>query len=105
MVLRAKNPWPGTKISLEDWNPECDPAVLRIEAGAEVLTLALPFHDGLELGGKYEGALLLPPGKSPWLSKLKVLSLGKPYLDVELEVTQDEVHLVKLPLIDLRFAR
>ena len=104
-VLRAKNPWPGTQISLEDWNPGCDPAVLRIEAGAEVLTLALPFHDGLELGGKYEGALLLPPGKSSWLSKLKVLSLGRPYLDVELEVTQDEVHLVKLPLIDLSFAR
>lgn len=105
VVLGATNPWPGTRISLEDWNPDCEPARLRIEAGAEVLSLALPFHDGLERGGRYEGALLLPPGQTPWLKKLRVLALGRAHLEVELEVTKEEVHLLHLPLIDLRFTR
>ena len=63
VVLAARNPWPGTRVSLEDWNPECDPAQLRIEAGAEVLTMPLEFHDGFERGGKYQGALILPAGE------------------------------------------
>lgn len=103
VVLTARNPWPGTRISLEDWNPECEPARLRIEAGKELLDLSLPFHDGLELGGRYQGALLLPAGKSPWLHKLRVLALGRSHLEVELVVTKDEVHVLHLPLIDLRF--
>ncbi|MDP1830030.1 MAG: hypothetical protein Q8L48_42600 [Archangium sp.] len=105
VVLTATKPWAGTRITLEDWNPGCEPARLRVEAGAEVLSLELPFHDGLELGGRYVGALLLPPGQTPWLKKLRVLALGRSHLDVELEVTREEVHLLRLPLIDLRFAR
>jgi hypothetical protein len=105
VLLTASNPWPGTRITLEDWNPDCDPARLRIEAGAEVLSLPLPFHDGFERGGRYDGALLLPPGKTAWLNKLRVLALGGSHLDVALEVTKDEVHLLRLPLIDLRFPR
>lgn len=105
VVLLASNPWPGTRISLEDWNPDCEPARLHVESAGEVLSLALPFHDGLELGGRYEGAILLPAGKTPWLSKLRVLALGRAHLDVKIEVTKEEVHLLKLPLIDLRFPR
>jgi hypothetical protein len=105
VVLQASNPWPGTRVSLEDWNPDCEPAVLRIEAGSEVLSLPLPFHDGFELGGRYQGALLLPAGNTPWLKKLRLLALGRAALDVELEVTAKEVHLWHLPVLDLHFPR
>jgi hypothetical protein len=103
-VLSAKNAWAGTKVSLEDWNPHCEPATLRIEAGTEVLTLPLQFRDGLVLNGKYVGALLLPEGQTPWLKKLRAAALGASHLDVKLEVTGKEVHLLHLPLVDLRFA-
>jgi len=105
VVLEASNPWPGTRVSLEDWNPECEPAQLRIEAGSEVLSLPLPFHDGFELGGRYQGALLLPAGNTPWLKKLRLLALGRSALEVELEVTAEEVHLWHLPVLDLHFPR
>ena len=104
-VLKAKNPWPGSTISLEDWNPGCEPASLRIEAGAEVLNLPLPFRDGLIPNGKYVGALLLPEGKTTYLKKLRGAAMGRSHLDVKLEVTKDEVRLLRPPFIDLRFAR
>ena len=104
-VLKAKNPWPGSTLSLEDWNPGCEPASLRIEAGAEVLNLPLYFRDGLIPNGKYVGALLLPEGKTPYLKKLRGTAMGRSYLDVKLEVTKDEVRLLRPPFIDLSFAR
>ena len=105
VALGALNPWPGTRITLEDWNPGCDPAVLHLEAGAEVLNLELPFHNGLELGRHYKGALLLPRGETPWLKKLRLIAGGADHLDVLVEVRKKEVRLVRLPILDLRFAR
>ena len=109
LELTAKDPWPKTRLTLSRWNALCPPALLHVEAGAEVLDLELPFHFGLALGTdddrSLHGALLLPKGKTPWLRKLRVLARGKDHLDVELTVTKDEVRLRKLPLLDLHFAR
>lgn len=33
------------------------------------------------------------------------MAAGSPHLDVDLEVTKDEVRLLRLPVIDLRFRR
>ena len=67
--------------------------------------MPLEFHDGFELGGKYQGALIVPAGNTPWLKKLRLLALGRAALEVELEVTKEEVHLRHLPVVDLRFPR
>jgi hypothetical protein len=104
-VLLASNPWANTRISLEDWNPACEPARLRIEAGAEVLDLALPFHPVVLPAHHYKGAVLLPAGNTPWLKKLRLVAAGSTHLDVDLEVTKDEVHVLRLPVIDLRFRK
>lgn len=108
VVLTAREPWPGTRITLT-FNPHCPPARLHVEAGKEVLDLELPFHFGLMFGTDeertLEGALLLPQGHTPWLSKLRVLALGGEHLDVKLSVTKSEVRLTKLPLVDLTFPR
>lgn len=67
--------------------------------------MPLEFHDGFELGGKYQGALILPPENGPWLKKLRLLALGRSALEIELEVTKEEMHLRHLPMRDLRFPR
>jgi hypothetical protein len=107
-TLHAANPWPGTTITLRGFDADCPPARLEVVAGREVLDLELPFHGGIDLEkGERElrGALLLPPGKSPWLSRLRALAGGASHLDVALEVTATEVRLERPPLPSLRFPR
>ncbi|MFZ5441126.1 MAG: hypothetical protein ACOZQL_14045 [Myxococcota bacterium] len=106
VVLTAKNPWRGTRVTLEQWNPRCPPARLHVVGPAEDLQLELPFHFGLAFGTddarRLKGALLLPEGDSPTLARLRRRALGKRFVDVELVVTRREVTL--LPL-GLRFPR
>lgn len=109
VTLTASNPWPETRITLEQWSPRCPPARLHLRSAREDLVLELPFHFGLEFGTdderSLEGALLLPKGRTPWLTKLRTLAAGRDHLEVKLTVTKAEVRLVKLPVIDLRFPR
>jgi hypothetical protein len=107
--LIANEPWPGTRITLRNFNPHCAPAVLHVENGSEVLDLELPFRFSIFFGTDDErtlkGALLLPKGKSPWLSKLRLMAMGTDHLEVELHVSKREVRVTHLPAFDLTFAR
>ncbi|MFT3711659.1 MAG: hypothetical protein QM817_28815 [Archangium sp.] len=108
-TLVASNPWPGTRVTLENWNPLCPPARVKIEAAGETLMLELPFHYGLSQGTdearSLDGALLLPKqGKGTWLKTLRVAALGADFLEVKLEVTREGVHLLRAPVIDLHFS-
>lgn len=108
-TLKAANPWKGTTLSLEGFNPDCSPATLVLVAKQERLELPLPFHGGLALesGGarSLKGALLLPKGKTPWLRKLGLLAKRSTALDVSLDVTDTEVRLSRVPLPTVRFPR
>lgn len=101
---------PGATVRLQDFNPLCSPALFEVIAGAEKLSLPLHFHGGLlvvNLPGvkTYRGALLLPPGKTPWLSRLRAVGLSGSHLDVTVEVSEKEVSVKRLPLLNVTFKR
>ncbi|MBL8909543.1 MAG: hypothetical protein JNM17_02460 [Archangium sp.] len=109
-TLTARDAWPGTRVTLEQWNPLCPPAQLRVAASGENVVLQLPFHFGLSQGTEdervMEGALLLPRGDGTWLKHLRSAAKpGENFLDVKIEVTRDEVRVSKLPMVDLHFSR
>jgi hypothetical protein len=107
-TLVATNAAPGVRITLENWNPLCPPARLRVETNGEVVSLELPFHYGLSQGTDDDrtlaGALLLPhKDKSAWLKSLRLAAIGDA-VEVKLEVTRDEVRLTHPMVMDLRFS-
>lgn len=109
-TLTATDAWPGTRVTLEQWNPLCPPARLRIAAQGENVLFELPFHYGLSQGDDdsrvLEGALLLPRGDSPWLKHVRAAAkVGEAWVPVRIEVTHDEVRLLSAPTIDLHFSR
>ncbi|MFO0599707.1 MAG: hypothetical protein U0228_30650 [Myxococcaceae bacterium] len=107
--LVAREPFPGTKVALSQWNALCPPAVLELDAQGESLRLPLPFHYGLTQGTEDDrqlrGALLLPKGSTPWLKKLRALAAGQDFLEVDVSVNADEVRVTRLPGVDLHFPR
>jgi hypothetical protein len=106
--LAARDPWPGTEVTLAQWNPLCPPARLEVTSGAEKVQLELPFHFGLSQGDDdarlLKGALLLPRGSNAWLKRVRAVAGGE-HLDVVVQVTRDEVLLLAPPLSTLHFPR
>jgi hypothetical protein len=106
-TLTAPAGWPGTKLTLKNFNPLCSPATLVITSKKETLELELDFHGGLDLVGPtlLKGTLVLPAGKGGWLGKLKLMAAGASHLDVQLELVKDAVILRRQPFVDVRFPR
>lgn len=103
------DPWLGATVTLEDFHSRCAPTRLQVTAGDEHVTLELPFHHvllwGSDASRTLHGAVLIPAGDGPWLTKLRAKAKGRPYLDVELRVRADEVRLTHATGVMVRFHR
>jgi hypothetical protein len=94
----------GAALRLEEFDPDCSPARFVLDRGTERLTVDLHFHGSL-LPGKLAGALLLPKGRLPLLTKLRALALDQDFLEVDVEVVADAVVVKRAPLVEWRFRR
>ncbi len=87
-------------VTTADFDPDCSPAHLELDAGGVRFTAELHFHGGLRAGKnlrRFQGALLDPRPKEARPARL--LFRGRPFVDVEVKYDErGQLQVLEIPV-------